>query len=370
VALPPPDRADEAWIRERFKKTPELVEANVRALRAGLQLRRERELLRGLVRGAPREDRAGHVPATSPGNTATALGFVARAQKAGPPLFLGSYPITPRATCCTSWRPQAVRRLTFQAEDEIAGIGPRSARPSAARSHHDHEPAGHESQGGDASGFALAVSCHWCITDIQRARAVHRHAHKTEQADLMMAMYGRHGRAPVPILAPATRGDCFTMAFEAVRIAVEYMTPVILLTTAISRTAPSRGRSPWWMHSGRPGRVPHRPDGFFPYLRDEETLSRPWVVPGTPGSSTASAGSRRRPHRQRQLRADEPRADDPRARARRSPASRARFRRPSVRSAGRRSPAARLGQHLRRDPRGGPQLQSAGHRVAHAHLRT
>jgi 2-oxoglutarate ferredoxin oxidoreductase subunit alpha len=133
-------------------------------------------------------------------------------------------------------------------------------------------------------GLALAVELPIVVTDIQRAGPSTGMPTKTEQADLLMAMYGRHGESPVPVLAAATPADCFTMAFEAVRIAVKYMTPVILLTDGYL----ANGAEPWLIPD--PAALPEVPvafradaGGFFPYLRDEETLSRPWVVPGTPG---------------------------------------------------------------------------------------
>jgi 2-oxoglutarate ferredoxin oxidoreductase subunit alpha len=136
----------------------------------------------------------------------------------------------------------------------------------------------------ETMGLALAVELPLIVTDIQRAGPSTGMPTKTEQADLMMAMYGRHGEAPVPILAAATPADCFAMAFEAVRIAVRYMTPVILLTDGYL----ANGAEPWLLPDTDtlpdvPVRFRSDPAGFFPYLRDEETLSRPWVVPGTPG---------------------------------------------------------------------------------------
>src|SRR5947199_6649381 len=133
-------------------------------------------------------------------------------------------------------------------------------------------------------GLALAVELPLVITDVQRAGPSTGMPTKTEQADLLMAMYGRHGESPVPILAAATPADCFMMAYEAVRIAIKYMTPVVLLTDGYL----ANGAEPWLIPDPAslpdvPVRFRSEPQGFFPYLRDEETLSRPWVVPGTPG---------------------------------------------------------------------------------------
>jgi 2-oxoglutarate ferredoxin oxidoreductase subunit alpha len=136
----------------------------------------------------------------------------------------------------------------------------------------------------ETMGLALAVELPLVITDIQRAGPSTGMPTKTEQADLLMAMYGRHGESPVPVLAAATPSDCFRMAFEAVRLAVKYMTPVILLTDGYL----ANGAEPWLIPD--PAALPEIPvtfrtdtNGFFPYLRDQDTLSRPWVIPGTPG---------------------------------------------------------------------------------------
>ena len=137
---------------------------------------------------------------------------------------------------------------------------------------------------GETMGLAIAVELPLVITNIQRAGPSTGMPTKTEQADLMQAMYGRHGEAPLPILAAATPADCFAMAFEAVRIAVKYMTPVILLTDGYL----ANGAEPWLIPNpdtlpALPVHFRTDPQGFFPYLRDEQTLSRPWVIPGTPG---------------------------------------------------------------------------------------
>ena len=160
-------------------------------------------------------------------------------------------------------------------------------------------------------GLALAVELPLIVSDIQRAGPSTGMPTKTEQADLLMALYGRHGEAPLPILAPCTPSDCFAVAFEAVRIAIKYMTPVIILSDGYL----ANGAEPWLIPD--PDALPDipvafrtDPQGFFPYLRDEETLSRPWVRPG----HARPRAPHRRPregsrHRQRQLRAAEPRAD-------------------------------------------------------------
>jgi len=274
----------EAWIKDRFKKTPELVEANVRALRAGHNFAENAELFAVSYEIRPAKIAPGKYRNIT-GNTATALGFVCAAQKAGRPLFLGSYPITPASDVLhelSGWKQYGV--YTFQAEDEIAGIGAALGAAFGGAIAITTTSGPGMNLKAETVGLALAVELPIVVTDIQRAGPSTGMPTKTEQADLLMAMYGRHGESPVPILAAATPADCFRMAFEAVRIAVKYMTPVVLLTDGYL----ANGAEPWLIPD--PAALPEVPvafrtgvSGFFPYLRDEETLSRPWVIPGTPG---------------------------------------------------------------------------------------
>jgi len=273
----------EAWIKDRFKKTPELVEANVRALRAGHNFAENAELFAVSYEIRPAQIAPGKYRNIT-GNTATALGFVCAAQKAGRPLFLGSYPITPASDVLhelSGWKQYGV--YTFQAEDEIAGVGAALGAAFGGAIAITTTSGPGMNLKAETVGLALAVELPIVVTDIQRAGPSTGMPTKTEQADLLMAMYGRHGESPVPILAAATPADCFRMAFEAVRIAVKYMTPVILLTDGYL----ANGAEPWLIPD--PAALPEVPvtfrteaSGFFPYLRDEETLSRPWVIPGTP----------------------------------------------------------------------------------------
>jgi 2-oxoglutarate/2-oxoacid ferredoxin oxidoreductase subunit alpha len=279
-----PIEPTEAWVEAKFKKNPKLVEANRRALRAGLAFAENAELL-----AVSYEVRPAAIPAGTyrniTGNTATALGLVAAARKAGLPLFLGSYPITPASDVLHELA--ALKQFdvcTFQAEDEIAGVG--SALGAAFGG-----AIGVTSTSGpgmdlkaETLGLALAVELPLIVCDIQRAGPSTGMPTKTEQADLLMALYGRHGEAPVPVLAPCTPADCFTIAFEAVRIAIRYMTPVIILSDGYL----ANGAEPWLIPDPAtladiPVTFRTDPQGFFPYVRDEETLSRPWVRPGTPG---------------------------------------------------------------------------------------
>jgi 2-oxoglutarate ferredoxin oxidoreductase subunit alpha len=219
------------------------------------------------------------------GNSALALGLVAASQKAGRSLFLGSYPITPASDVLHDLAGlKQFDVVTFQAEDEIGGIGAAlGAAFGGAVGVTTTSGPGMDLKS-ETMGLAVAVELPLVIVDIQRAGPSTGMPTKTEQADLLMAMYGRHGEAPLPILAPATPADCFMIAFEAVRIALTYMTPVIVLSDGYL----ANGAEPWLVPD--PATlpvidVPFRtdPQGFFPYLRDETTLSRPWVRPGTPG---------------------------------------------------------------------------------------
>jgi 2-oxoglutarate ferredoxin oxidoreductase subunit alpha len=279
-----PIEVSEAWIRDKFKKNPSIVEANLRALRAGHNFAENAELFAVSYEIAPAKIAPGRYRNIT-GNTATTLGFVAAAQRAGRPLFLGSYPITPASDVLHEL--SALKHfdaLTFQAEDEIAGVGAALGAAFGGAIAITTTSGPGMNLKAETIGLALAVELPLVITDIQRAGPSTGMPTKTEQADLLMAMYGRHGESPVPVLAAATPSDCFTTAFEAVRIAVKYMTPVIVLTDGYL----ANGAEPWLIPdpTSLPEiRVEFRTDseGFFPYLRDPETLSRPWVRPGTPG---------------------------------------------------------------------------------------
>jgi 2-oxoglutarate ferredoxin oxidoreductase subunit alpha len=260
-----PVAAAEAWITDRFRKTPELVEANLRALRAGHAFGENSELFAVSYDIKPATIRPGRYRNIT-GNTATALGFIAAAQRAGRPLFLGSYPITPASDVLHEL--SGLKQFdvyTFQAEDEIAGIGAALGAAFGGSIAITTTSGPGMNLKAETVGLALAVELPLVITDIQRAGPSTGMPTKTEQADLMMAMYGRHGEAPVPILAAATPADCFAMAFEAVRIAVRYMTPCHPPDRRLPRerrgaVAPARRRRP----AGGAGPVPERPGRLLP----------------------------------------------------------------------------------------------------------
>ncbi len=272
------------WIQKRFKKTPEIVEANTLAIKGGHNLAENTELFASSYEVKPAEIAPG-VYRNITGNSATAIGFVAAANKAGIPLFLGSYPITPASDVLHDLAElKNYGVYTFQAEDEIAGAG--SALGAAFGGAIGITTTAGPGMNLKAETVALAavVEVPMVITDIQRAGPSTGMPTKPEQSDLMQALYGRHGESPLPVIAASTPGDCFYAAYEAVRIAIKYMTPVILMTDGFLANA----AEPWLVpkFADLPDiKAEFRtdPEGFFPYMRDEETLARPWVRPGTPG---------------------------------------------------------------------------------------
>ncbi|MGE0821398.1 MAG: 2-oxoacid:acceptor oxidoreductase subunit alpha [Candidatus Binatia bacterium] len=272
------------WIQQRFKRNQEVLEANARALRGGYNYGENTEIFASSFEIKPATIAPGTYRNIS-GNTATALGFLVAAKKAGLPLFLGSYPITPASDVLhelASFKEFGV--YTFQAEDEIAGIGSALGAAFGGAIGITTTAGPGMNLKAETVGLAAVVELPLVITDIQRAGPSTGMPTKPEQADLLQAMYGRHGEAPVPVIAASTPADCFYAAFEAVRIAVKYMTPVFLLTDGYLANA----SEPWLLPkvADLPSiDVEFRtdPQGFFPYLRDENTLARPWVRPGTPG---------------------------------------------------------------------------------------
>jgi len=274
----------EAFIKDRFKKNPVFVDANIRVLKAGFNFAETTELFAVSYEVKPAKIAPGTYRNIT-GNTATALGFVAAGQKAGRPIFLGSYPITPASDILHEL--SALKQFdvfTFQAEDEIAGIGAALGAAFGGAIGITTTSGPGMNLKAETMGLALAVELPLVITDIQRAGPSTGMPTKTEQADLLIAMYGRHGESPLPIIAASTPGDCFLAAYEAVRIAVKYMTPVILLTDGYL----ANGSEPWLIPDPDkllPIPVTFRtdPQGYLPYLREEQTLARSWVVPGTPG---------------------------------------------------------------------------------------
>src|SRR2546422_3073078 len=272
------------WLEDKFSKKPVLAEANKLALKAGYAYCDATEASQVSYEAPPAKLPPGLYRNLS-GNTALALGFVAAAQKAGLPLFQGSYPITPASDILhelSMYKEFGV--MTFQAEDEIAAV------TSAIGAAYGGALAITTTSGPgmalkmEAIGLAIAVELPIVICNIQRGGPSTGLPTKTEQADLFQALYGRNSEAPIPVLAAATPGDCFWMALEASRIALKYMVPVIVLSDGYL----ANGAEPWkipTLEEMREIPVKYRTEreGFMPYSRDPNTLARPWAVPGTPG---------------------------------------------------------------------------------------
>jgi 2-oxoglutarate ferredoxin oxidoreductase subunit alpha len=276
------------FIRQKFAANPDIAEANITAFQAGWNFGETTEAFGVAYEVKPAAVAPGTYRNIS-GNTALAYGLVTAAQRAGLPLFLGAYPITPASDILhelSKHKRFGVR--TFQAEDEIAGIG------AALGAAFGGSLAVTTSSGpgialkGETIGLAVSLELPLVVCDIQRGGPSTGLPTKTEQSDLLQAMYGRNGEAPVPVVAPRSPADCFNAALEAARIALTYRTPVFLLSDGYL----ANGSEPWQVPNldQLPDlhvefvTEPNGEDGtFLPYLRDPETLARPWARPGTPG---------------------------------------------------------------------------------------
>jgi 2-oxoglutarate/2-oxoacid ferredoxin oxidoreductase subunit alpha len=285
-----PTEGTERFLRTKFASKPQIAEANVTAFRAGWNYGETTEDFAVSYEVAPAG--AAFAPGryrNISGNLALAYGLVAASEQSGLPLFLGSYPITPASDILhelSKHKNFGVR--TFQAEDEIAGIGAALGAAFGGSLGVTTTSGPGVALKSEAIGLAVSLELPLLIVDVQRGGPSTGLPTKTEQADLLQAMYGRNGEAPVPIVAPAMPGECFTAALEAARIALTYRTPVFLLSDGYlaNGSEPWRIPEPEELPDLRPvfADGPNRPDGaFWPYLRDPETLARPWALPGTPG---------------------------------------------------------------------------------------
>jgi 2-oxoglutarate/2-oxoacid ferredoxin oxidoreductase subunit alpha len=279
-----PIETSERFIREKFARKPDIAEANVLALKAGWNYGETTEAFGTTYEVSPAKLPAGEYRQVS-GNTALAYGIVAAGQLAGISVVLGSYPITPASDILHELsKHKNFDVITFQAEDEIGGI---CAALGAAYG----GVLGVTSTSGpglslksEALGLGVMTELPLLVIDVQRGGPSTGLPTKTEQADLLQALYGRNGESPVPVLAPRSPSDCFETAIEAVRIAISYHTPVILLSDG----AIANGSEPWRIpdvEALQPiNHVYAKPDEpFQPYARDPETLARQFAVPGTPG---------------------------------------------------------------------------------------
>ncbi len=273
-----------AWLEKKFGAREELLNANIAALKAGYNYALTTELFteRYVV------NKAKLLPGTYrqiTGNEALTLGCVAACMKSQQPFVLSGYPITPASAILQSLsKYESLGISIFQAEDEIAAMAATvGAAYGGALAMTTTSGPGFDLKA-EALGLAVMTELPMVVVNVQRAGPSTGMPTKTEQADLLSAMYGRHGECPVPILAPRSPGDCFHIVLEAFRIAIHYMTPVIILSDGYLAT----GAEPWRLPelNELPELKPtFRTDknNYFPYARDEKTLARDWVVPGTPG---------------------------------------------------------------------------------------
>jgi len=278
------------WLKTKFAKAPELAEANIAALNAGHAYGETAELgAMGIsqrhVSAAPSEP---GLYRTVTGADSISLGLVAGAQLAGLPMFFGGYPITPASAILHALsRFKEYGVTTFQAEDEIAAIASALGASYAGQLGVTSSSGPGIALKGEAMGLAIMTELPLVIVNSQRGGPSTGLPTKTEQSDLYQAVYGRNGDAPMPVLAARSAADCFDVAIEAVRIATQYMTPVMLLTDGYIANAAEPWKVPD-MSSYKPfpvefhTQVPAEGEKFQPYARDEK-LKRPWVKPGTPG---------------------------------------------------------------------------------------
>ena len=276
------------FLRQKFASRPDIADANITAFKAGWNFGETTESFAVAYEVKPAPLPAGMYRNIT-GNMALSYGLITAAQRAGLPLFLGAYPITPASDILhelSKHKRFGVR--TFQAEDEIAGIG------AAIGAAFGGSLAVTSSSGpgialkGESIGLAVSLEIPLVVCDIQRGGPSTGLPTKTEQSDLLQAMFGRNGEAPVPIVAAQSPADCFAAALEAVRIALCYRTPVFLLSDGYL----ANGSEPWRVPNVEDlpdlsvpfATKPNGADGtFLPYLRDPDTLARPWAIPGTPG---------------------------------------------------------------------------------------
>jgi 2-oxoglutarate ferredoxin oxidoreductase subunit alpha len=284
------------FLESKFASKPDIMAANKAAFQAGWNYGETTEAFSVQYEVGPATLQPG-IYRNITGNSALAYGLVAASRRSGLPLFLGSYPITPASDILHELsRLKRFGVRTFQAEDEISGVG-------AALGASFGGGLGVTSTSGpgmclkaETIGLAASVELPLIICDVQRAGPSTGMPTKTEQADLLMALFGRNGESPVAVLAPSTPADCFDTALEAVRIAVKYRTPVIILSDGYLANGSEPWRVPdvatlprlrdefsfaipadWPAGDGKPG------SGFQPFQRDPATLARPWAIPGTPG---------------------------------------------------------------------------------------
>ena len=272
------------FFNKKFKSKPVVVEANTKVLNAGYYFAETLELIPNAYTIAPAKMAKGTYRIIM-GNTATAWGFLAAAEKSGLELFLGSYPITP----ATDILHELVKHKhfgvkAFQAEDEIAGISSAIGAAFAGDLAITTTSGPGLALKGEALGLAMMVELPLVVVNVQRGGPSTGLPTKTEQSDLLQAMYGRNGESPVIVIAASTPSNCYNYAYQAAKLALEHMTPVVLLTDGYI----ANGSAPWKIQSVsdmpeiKNNIVTEHHENWHPYDRDEETLARNWAIPGTP----------------------------------------------------------------------------------------
>jgi 2-oxoglutarate ferredoxin oxidoreductase subunit alpha len=287
-----PVESTESFLASRFASKPDIRDANIAAFRAGWNFGETTETFAVSYEVKPAQMSTGTYRNIS-GNLALSYGLVAASVRSGLPLFLGAYPITPASDILHELsKHKRFGVTTFQAEDEIAGIGAALGAAFGGSLAVTTTSGPGISLKSETIGLAVTLELPLVVVDVQRGGPSTGLPTKTEQSDLLQAMFGRNGEAPVPIVAPRSPGDCFDIALEAARIAVTYRTPVMLLSDGYL----ANGSEPWRLpdidglpsiaadFATAPNHVTESGDQeFWPYDRSPETLARPWAVPGTPG---------------------------------------------------------------------------------------
>lgn len=277
------------WIQKKFAKRPDLIEANTRAMQAGYFFGDTTRTFQQRYRVRPAQLKPGTYRKVT-GNEAMAMGLVTAAHKMGKPLFYGTYPITPASDILHALAP--LRNFdvrTFQAEDEIAAMGSIIGAAFGGAFAVTGTSGPGVALKSEGMGLAIALELPLVIVNVQRGGPSTGLPTKTEQADLLQAMFGRNGESPIVVVAPQSPADCFAIAVEASRLAIRAMTPVMILSDGFL----ANSSEPWLVPNPddiEPIPVVHpvardtsSEDPFLPYARDEETLARPWAIPGTAG---------------------------------------------------------------------------------------
>ncbi len=281
-----PTEGTKRWIEQKFAKRPAVLQANLAAFNAGWSFGETTELLDVQYLVKPATDVKPGTYRNVNGTTALSLGLIAASVRSGLPLLLASYPITPASELLHELSRHAnLGVTTMQAEDEIAAAGMALGAAFGGRLGVTATSGPGMDLKAETIGLAVMLELPMIVIDVQRAGPSTGMPTKTEQSDLMMAIYGRHGESPLPVIAPSTSGGCFDAAFEAVRIAVRYRTPVILLSDTFLASSSEPWRIP--VVADLPSIDPEfaqarEGETFQPYARNER-LARPWAVPGTPG---------------------------------------------------------------------------------------